>query len=70
MPYADDFRKAPLYEQLGVGAAPGNPDEYEKNVAEILAPIGKRAEESMDVEKWQKNLEQFLAEKKTNRRHI
>ena len=63
MPYADDFRKAPLYKDLGI--APGNADEYDANVAEIMGePIGKRAIEEMDVETWQKNLDEFLEKKK------
>ena len=46
------------------GIAPGNADEYDANIApEVDNPIGKRAIEDMDLEGWQKNLDEFLAEK-------
>lgn len=63
MPYADDFRKSPLFEKLGV--APHNAAEYDEEVREIMGePIGRRAEENLPVEEWQKNLDQFLASRK------
>lgn len=63
MPYADDFKKAPLYKEIGEG--PKNAAEYDANIAEVVEnPIGKRAPENMDVDTWQKNLDEFLASKK------
>ena len=62
MPFADDFRKAPLFEMLGIG--PANAAEYDENVKETGAgSIGIRAEEHLDLEGWQKNLDEFLASK-------
>ena len=64
MPYADDFRKAPIYKDMGIGNGPGNAVEYDENVKEEMGePIGRRMEEPMDVEGWQKNLDEFLAKK-------
>ncbi len=63
MPYADDFKKAPLYEAIGEG--PVNAAEYDENIKDVMEnPIGKRAPESMDVDTWQKNLDDFLTSKK------
>lgn len=63
MPYADDFKKAPLYKEIGEG--PRNVAEYDANIADVMEnPIGKRAPENMDVDTWQKNLDDFLASKK------
>lgn len=63
MPYADDFKKAPLYKEIGEG--PRNVEEYDANIADVMEnPIGKRAPENMDVDTWQKNLDDFLASRK------
>lgn len=63
MPYADDFRKAPLFEKLGT--APRNADEYDANMREVEGtPIGRRAEEDLPIEEWQRKLDEFLAERK------
>ena len=59
MPYADDFRKAPLYQKLGT--APENADEYDENVIPIGAnTIGKRNLHDLPLEQWQKELDAFL----------
>ena len=63
MPYADDFKKAPLYKEIGEG--PRNVAEYDENIKDVMEnPIGKRAPENMDVDTWQKNLDDFLASRK------
>ena len=63
MPYADDFKKAPLYREIGEG--PRNVAEYDENIKDVMEnPIGKRAPENMDVDTWQKNLDDFLASRK------
>lgn len=66
MPFADDFRKAPLFKDMGIGQGPGtSPEEYDAEIASVVEnPIGKRAPEPLDVELWQKNLDEFLASKK------
>lgn len=66
MPFADDFRKAPLFKDMGIGQGPGtSAEEYDAQIAPIVEnPIGKRAPEPMDIEGWQKNLDEFLASKK------
>lgn len=49
MPYADDFKKAPRYKEIGEG--PRNVAEYDANIADVMEnPIGKRAPENMDVD--------------------
>lgn len=63
MPYADDFRKAPLFEKLGT--APRNAEEYDDNIRKITGePIGRRAEEVLPIDEWQKKLDDFLAKRK------
>ena len=63
MPYADDFKKAPHYKEIGEG--PQNVAEYDENIKDVMEnPIGKRAPENMDVDTWQKNLDDFLASRK------
>ena len=65
MPYADNFRNAPLYKDMGIGDAPGNADEYDANISGVVEKsIGKRAIEELDVGTWKKNLKQFLDERK------
>lgn len=62
MPYGDDFTKAPLYKELGIG--PEGADGYDEEIADVVEnPIGKRAIEELDVETWQKNLDEYLTEK-------
>lgn len=62
MPYADDFRKAPLYKDLGIG--PRHAKDYDKNIEEVVDnPIGKRSLGSdIDTDKIQANLDKFLSE--------
>lgn len=63
MPYGDDFTKAPLFKQLGI--APGNADEYDENVKGAGADsIGYRLMPKLDLEGWQKKLDDFLASRK------
>lgn len=60
---ADDFKKAPLYKEIGEG--PRNVAEYDENIKDVMEnPIGKRAPENMDVDTWQKNVDEFLASRK------
>ena len=62
MPYADDFRQAPLYAKLGI--APGNADEYDTNVHPVGAnTIGTRYVADLPIEEWQSNLDEFLSKK-------
>lgn len=62
MPYADDFRKAPLFKELGF--APGNANEYDENIKEIVGEnISKRYEPELPLEQWQKNLDEFYAKR-------
>ncbi|MEA4923543.1 MAG: carbon-nitrogen hydrolase family protein [Eubacteriaceae bacterium] len=59
MPYADDFKKAPLYKQLGIG--PANSEAYDENVRDIGGvSIGKRVHADIDLKCLQKNLDDFL----------
>ena len=63
MPSADDFKKAPLYQEIGEG--PRTVAEYDENIKDVMEnPIGKRAPANMDVDTWQKNLDDFLASRK------
>lgn len=62
MPYAEDFRQAPLFKELGT--APANAKEYDANISEIMVnPLGKRASANLDLDGWKRGLDQFLAEK-------
>jgi predicted amidohydrolase len=62
MPYAGDFREAPLLKQLG--DAPGNPAEYDENIKEIWkGPIGRRAPKKIDFDTIKENLARYLDEK-------
>ena len=39
--------------------------EYDENIKDVMEnPIGKRAPENMDVDTWQKNVDEFLASRK------
>lgn len=63
MPYADDVRKAPLFQSLG--SAPSNADAYDENIKDIFEnPIGRRAAKDIDVDQLEAKLAAFLQEKK------
>lgn len=63
VPYTDDYAKAPVYENLP--AAPANVAEYEADVKQIgVCQLGKLVEIEPDLEMLDKNLREFLAEKK------
>lgn len=66
MPYADDFRKAPLFEKLGI--APANAAEYEENVREVMGEnISTMYEPELPLEAWAEELSEFYEERKNRR---